>query len=255
MSENGKRDSVQWAKLDSYKKRFIESMEDNLARAWLWMYFSGLSVDEIAKEYSCSKTRVYVSLKTNIEKYNQFFRAEKEKAAVQVAQDKQSPAKQTTQRQTESKARKPVENQNARPAAFRPKKQAQRVYTKLRKRIESQFDKRFYIGDIPVSQEEYDELLEYTRFQLRNVTASSSSLNDAPILAVALVQIGIRCYNGNYWGNALKQELRVENTPVFQRFLGESFILTLKKHKKYILDESERVQTILFHSFVTNYYS
>lgn len=73
MSENGKRDSVQWAKLDSYKKRFIESMEDNLARAWLWMYFSGLSVDEIAKEYSCSKTRVYVSLKTNIEKYNQFF--------------------------------------------------------------------------------------------------------------------------------------------------------------------------------------
>lgn len=102
MSENGKRDSVQWAKLDSYKKRFIESMEDNLARAWLWMYFSGLSVDEIAKEYSCSKTRVYVSLKTNIEKYNQFFRAEKEKAAVQVAQDKQSPAKQTTQRQTET---------------------------------------------------------------------------------------------------------------------------------------------------------
>lgn len=102
-------------------------------------------------------------------------------------------------------------------------------------------------------QEEYAELLEYVRVQLRNVTASSSALGDAPILAVAMVQIGIRCYNGNYWGNALKQELKMENSQVYQRFLGESFIQTLKKHNKYILDESEKVQTILFHSFVTDY--
>ncbi len=232
-------------------------MEDNPARTWLWMYFSGFSVDEIAADFSVSKTRVLVSLNTGIEKYNRFFRAEreKEKAETQAAKTKQSPTKQTAQKQTKSKTNKPVEKQSAYPAVFRPKKQAQRIFTKLRKRIEAQFDKKFYIGDISVSQEEYDELLEYTRFQLRNVTASSPALNDAPLLAVALVQIGIRCYNGNYWGNALKQELRVENTQVFQRFLGESFILTLKNHKKYILDESERVQTILFHSFVTNYYS
>lgn len=256
MAENEKKDAIQWAKLDSYKKRFIESMEDSLARTWLWMFFSGLSVDAIAAEYSCSKTRVFISLKNNIEKYNQFFRAEKEKEQEEAAiKGISAPARHSPAKRMERRSIKQAEKQTVRPATFRPRKQAQRIYTKLRKRIENQFDKKFYIGDITVSQEEYDELLEYTRFQLRNVTASSSSLNDAPILAVALVQIGIRCYNGNFWGNALKQELQVENTPVFQRFLGESFIQTLKKHKKYILDESERVQTILFHSFVTNYYS
>ncbi len=258
MAENENRESVQWAKLDSYKKRFIESMEDNLARTWLWMYFSGLSVDEIASEYSCSKTRVFVSLKSNIEKYNLFFREEREKekaAAATRTPSKESKGQQLLSKQKESKKRIVEENQLSKPATYRPKKQAQRIYTKIRKRIEAQFDKKFYIGDIPVSREEYEELLEYTRCQLRNVTSSSSALNDAPILAVALVQIGIRCYNGNYWGNALKQELKMENSQAYQRFLGESFIRTLKKHGKVILDESERVQSILFHSFVTDYYS
>ena len=121
MAENEKKDAIQWAKLDSYKKRFIESMEDNLARTWLWMYFSGLSVDTIAAEYSCSKTRVFISLKNNIEKYNQFFRAEKEKeqegAAIKgiSAIAKQSPAKRT-----EKRSMKQAEKQTVRPATFRP---------------------------------------------------------------------------------------------------------------------------------------
>ena len=258
MAENEKRTSLQWARLDSYKKRFIESMEDKLARTWLWMYFSGLSVDEIASEYSCPKTRVFVSLKTNIEKYNQFFRDEREKekaSAAAAAHPKETKNRQPVSKQEESNRRNAEGHHLSSPTTYRPKKQAQRIYTKIRKRIEAQFDKKFYIGDIPVSQEEYGELLEYTRCQLRNVTFSSFPLNDAPILAVALVQIGIRCYNGNYWGNALKQELKMENTQVYQRFLGDSFIRTLKKHGKVVLDESERVQSILFHSFVTDYYS
>lgn len=255
-SENGK--SIQWAELNPYKKRFIESMEDNLARTWLCMYFSGLSVDEIASECASSKTRVFVSLKNNIEKYNLFFREEREKekaAAVSITPPKESKGQQIVSKQKESIKRVEEGKQLSKPATYRPKKQAQRIYTKIRKRIEAQFDKKFYIGDIPVSQEEYEELLEYTRCQLRNITSSSSALNDAPILAVALVQIGIRCYNGNYWGNALKQELKMENSQAYQRFLGESFIRTLKKHGKVILDESERVRSILFHSFVTDYYS
>ena len=257
MSDNEKK-IIQWADLDSYKKRFFELMEDGLGRTWLWMYFSGFSVEDIAAEYSCSKTRVYVSLKTNIEKYNQFIREEKEKAATQKAtqiQTKKTASKQAIRKQTGGSAKTAHEQAVSRPVTYRPKKQSQRIYSKLRKRIDAQFDKKFYIGDIQVSQEEYAELLEYVRVQLRNVTASSSALGDAPILAVAMVQIGIRCYNGNYWGNALKQELKMENSQVYQRFLGESFIQTLKKHNKYILDESEKVQTILFHSFVTDYYS
>lgn len=256
MAENDKRVTLQWAKLNSYKKRFIESMDDNLARTWLWMYFSGLTADEIATEYSVSKTRVFVSLKNNIEKYNQFYHEEKEKEEAAATQKNASAIpKQEKTKQKERAVRETTGKTFSKPAAYRPKKQAQRIYRKLRKRIEAQFDKKFYIGDIPVSQEEYEELLEYTRCQLRNVSSGSSALNDAPILAVSLVQIGIRCYNGNFWGNAFRHEIQMDNLPAYQRFLGESFIRTLKKHGKTILDESERVQSILFHSFVTDYYS
>ena len=256
MAENDKRVSIQWAKLNSYKKRFIESMDDNLARTWLWMYFSGLTADDIAKEYSVSKTRVFVSLKNNIEKYNQFYHEEKEKEKAAATQKKPiAIPKQEKNKQKERAVRETSGKTFSKPAAYRPKKQAQRIYRKLRKRIEAQFDKKFYIGDIPVSEEEYEELLEYTRCQLRSVSSGSSALNDAPILAVSLVQIGIRCYNGNFWGNAFRHEIKMDNLPAYQRFLGESFIRTLKKHGKTILDESERVQSILFHSFVTDYYS
>ena len=253
VSDSEKR-IIQWADLDFYKKRYIESMADGLGRKWLCMYFSGCSVEDIAAEYSCSKTRVLVSLKVNIEKYNQFFCEAREKAA--QIQAKQTVSNKANRKQTGCSTKTTHEQAASRPAIYRPKKQSQCVYSKLRKRIDAQFDKKFYIGDIQISQEEYDELLEYVRVQLRNVTASTTALGDAPILAVALVQIGIRCYNsGNSWGNAIKQELKMENSPAYQRFLGDSFIQTLKKHNKYILDESERVQTILFHSFVTDYYS
>ena len=97
MSDNEKK-KIQWADLNSYKKRYIESMEDGLGRTWLWMYFSGFSVEDIAAEYSCSKTRVYISLKTNIEKYNQFLRDVKEKVA--QIQAKKTEAKQVSHKQT-----------------------------------------------------------------------------------------------------------------------------------------------------------
>ena len=165
MSDNEKK-KIQWADLNSYKKRYIESMEDGLGRTWLWMYFSGFSVEDIAAEYSCSKTRVYISLKTNIEKYNQFLRDVKEKVA--QIQAKKTEAKQVSHKQTGGSTKTGHEQAASKPVMYRPKKQSQRVYSKLRKRIYAQFDKKFYIGDIQVSQEEYAELLEYVRVPQAN---------------------------------------------------------------------------------------
>lgn len=252
MAEKTPNAFIQWAELDGYKKAFIESMEENREQAWLWMYFSGFSVEAIAEEYNCPKGRVHMSLKQNIEKYNQYIRAEKERRETARLKTSGQLKKENVNR-TSGKEKS---GQTGSPKRYCPKKQSKRLYSKLKNRIDAQFDKKFYIGDIPVSEEEYEELLEYTKFQLNNVSSSTLPLNDAPVLAVALVQIGIHCYNnGNFWDNALKQELKVENKQSFQRFLGDSFIRTLKKHEKYILDESEKVQTILFHSFVTNFYS
>ena len=294
MSVDEKRDKIKWAELDPLKLKFMESLTDNQERTWFWMYLSGLTVDEISREFSRPKARVLMSMKKTIEAYNQFVREEKQKAAAaakasvaaeafkqQTQPEQQTSAGQAPQAAAESgksmpptqrarqtsrpktqqsspRSRRPKEEKAAKPdapARYRPKKQAQRLYAKLKRRVDSQFDKKFYIGDIRISQEEYEELLEYTRVQLRNVNSNSTALSDAPMVAVALVQIGIRCYNGNFWGNALKDELKVGNNPGYQKFLGDSFINTLKKHNKYIPDESERVQSILFHSFVTDYYS
>ena len=74
-------------------------------------------------------------------------------------------------------------------------------------------------------------------------------------LAVALVQIGIRKYDGKYFWPYVEEELGVERNLKHQALLGETFINTLQKHGKFITDASERVQNILFHGFVSNYYS
>ena len=245
MKEANSGDSIQQVILDSNKQAFLETVDDHRARLWLWMYFSGFSVAQIAEEDKCPQARVYVSLKANLAKFNQF-----------VHQEKGQPVKGRNTAAS-AKADKKAEMKKATSAAkYRPKKQAKRLYTKMRKRIESLFEKKYYIGDIRISQEEYEELLEYTRFVLSGVSTSSRALGDDPVLAVALVQIGMRCYSGgNYWGNAFKQELKLDNSQAYQTFLRVSFTQTLKKHKKFILSESEVVQSILFHSFVTDYYS
>ena len=226
--------------LDSTKQAFLETLQGD-ERTWFWMYLSGFSVDEIVSECKCSKLRVTLSLRGNILQYNQFAQDAKKSAANRDEQKKQykvkAPKAKTEQKQT------------------KPKRKENKVFVKLKRRIDAQFDHKFFLGDIPVSQEEYVELLEYTKWLLLRVNSWTVEVND-PILAVALVQIGIRCYNdGNFWGNALTQELKIENTHLYQRYLGESFIRTLKSHDKFVLDESRRVQSILFHSFVTDYYS
>ena len=129
-----------------------------------------------------------------------------------------------------------------------------KLYKKVVKRIKSQFDKKFYIGDIAVSDDEYAELLGYVRAQTSKAGAAGRYSNDSPVLAVALVQIGIRRYDGNYWANA-SEELKIQLSQTQQRFLGESFIKTLKNHNKYLLHETERVHSIMLHTFVSDYYS
>ena len=129
-----------------------------------------------------------------------------------------------------------------------------RLYNRVVKRINNQFDKKFYIGDIAVSDDEYSELLGHVRAQIAKAGIAGSILKNSPVLAVALVQIGIRRYDGNYWANASK-ELKIQLTQEQQRFLGESFKKTLKNHKKYLLSEAERVHSIMVHTFVSDYYS
>ena len=140
------------------------------------------------------------------------------------------------------------------------KKQKKRVSTykkatkKLLQRIEKEFDKKFFIGDIIISDYEYGILIDRTVGLMRAMVSNSRPLLDSPLLAVAMVQIGIRMYDGKFWSHAEKA-LGIEMSQKNRNLLGDTLISTLKVHKKFILSESERVQTTLFHGFVSNYYS
>lgn len=126
---------------------------------------------------------------------------------------------------------------------------------RLISRIKREFDKKFFIGDITISDQEYDILIHAAQTISRSLIQSLDFHIDSPILAVALVQIGIRHYDGQHFWPNVAQLLDISMPQKHQALLGDAFIYTLKCHSKYVPDESNRVQAILFHGFVSNYYS
>ncbi len=126
---------------------------------------------------------------------------------------------------------------------------------KLQKRILKQFITKKFIGDIPITEEEYELLIEYFKAGYNTLISSCSHNIIDPMFATALVQIGIKNYDGNFWGHvakALGQDRIIANQ---QTWIAHSFIDTLKRHNKLILDEKERVNNILMHGFVSDNYA
>lgn len=133
--------------------------------------------------------------------------------------------------------------------------QERRARKRLIVRIKKEFDKKYFIGDIAISDQEYGILIQESKQILAVLMHSNRVAAESVSLAVALVQIGIRKYDGRHFWPYVEEELGVGRNLKHQALLGETFINTLRKHGKHITDASERVQNILFHGFVSNYYS
>ncbi len=86
------------------------------------------------------------------------------------------------------------------------------------------------LGQIQISEDDYKELIEYTRYRvLKNVHPQTIMPPDL-ILSVALVQIAIREYvDGNYW-DSFKSEIGVDVRPSTINLVGQIFIATLKRY-------------------------
>lgn len=126
---------------------------------------------------------------------------------------------------------------------------------KLRNRIGMEFSKKKFIGDINLNDEEYNVLIESFKNKFSTMSSSVMQKVEDPMIAVALVQIGIRYYDGNYWGHVGRILGNKLNPSGNQQWLGEAFIHILKKHHKYVQDERERVNSILAHCFVSDHYA
>ena len=112
---------------------------------------------------------------------------------------------------------------------------------------------------IDITNEEYKELLTYTRNRVRCLQVQTITPVDI-YLSVALVQVAIRKYSeGNYW-DYFKNEIGIETLPSSRtNMVGQIFIATLKKYHLFQIEREAGakyayVENIKAHAFVPNNY-
>lgn len=125
---------------------------------------------------------------------------------------------------------------------------------KFIRRIDREFKKCKYIGDIHISDEEYGILKNFLKLGYDRIckTVNHESIN--PLFAVAMVQIGIRYYDGGFWPH-VKKELGIDMPQNHQTWLGENFYKILIRYGKLHVDKNEFVNNILMHCFITKHYA
>ena len=126
---------------------------------------------------------------------------------------------------------------------------------RLMRRISKLFDKKKLIGDIVIDDEEYEILINYFRDRYKAITTSGLHNVNDPIFATALVQIGIKNYSGNYWTH-VAEALAVEKLSQYHRnYIANAFFNTLKLHNRLLLNDTECLNNVLMHGFVSDYYA
>ena len=72
-----------------------------------------------------------------------------------------------------------------------------------------------------------------------------------------MVQIGIRCYDGNFWKHAAQQLCisQLKNLGRYRTYLAEVCEKTLLDFQKSIIKRGETVENILLQGYVSNHYA
>ena len=129
------------------------------------------------------------------------------------------------------------------------------TYTRLRNRIVTEFQRVRLLCEINIDDEEYDILCAYLRKWYHN--GIEEGCNDAVdiVFCVALVQIGIRNYDGSYWNhveNVIGKDKKCNITDSQREWLGRVFSETILGFGKAIYKQGENTKNILMHCFVTD---
>ena len=128
------------------------------------------------------------------------------------------------------------------------------AYERLKRRILREFPKKKLVGDIAIDDDEFQILVEYLKSFYTFTRLSGWSLCIDPLVCVTMVQIGIRYYDGGYWPHFSKVLNDNSWSINRQALMGKICINTLKAFDKAVLDENDRINTILMHGFVANKY-
>ncbi len=131
------------------------------------------------------------------------------------------------------------------------------TFGSITKKVLREFSRRTFLGDISICDAEFDILIDYLRVKYALYKNSKSNPHQDPLLSIALVQIGIRYYNGDYWGHVASL-LNLSNSTLAQdeqHFFGNTFYETVNKGGKLHLGKRQRVNSILMHGFVADNYA
>jgi hypothetical protein len=137
----------------------------------------------------------------------------------------------------------------------KPSKKTLTPFEKLKKRIIKEFPKKKLIGDIIINEAEYKLLIDYFITKYDSLKDSYTHTINDPIFATALVHIGIKYYDGNFWAHVAEVVGTKKINTNYQGWIGESFVNTLSSNNKVILDKNEKVTNILMHGFVSDFYA
>lgn len=123
-------------------------------------------------------------------------------------------------------------------------------------------NKLYLLGQVSVTQDEIDDLYQYTKNLALNTSLYLKEFSSDLKLSLALVQIAIYEYQeGNYW-DRFCDRLDIQNfSPVNKTFLGKIFLNTIEEYKLFELDDeyssgkrNQYVENIKAHAFITNNY-
>lgn len=128
------------------------------------------------------------------------------------------------------------------------------AYERLRNRIYREVKRKKLIGDIPINDEEFAILIEYLQSFYRYLALLRWEECTDLLVCVAMVQIGIRYYDGGYWTHFAKLLDKSNWNVNRQAVMGKICIATLHKYDKFVNDENERINTVLMHGFVADKY-
>ncbi|GAB6171616.1 hypothetical protein JCM15765_10940 [Paradesulfitobacterium aromaticivorans] len=115
------------------------------------------------------------------------------------------------------------------------------------------------LGDIPLSDKEYQALLPIASNKIKVMRYSGLSLQADLVLAVALVRIGMHAYrDGNFWG-MLEETLGLKISTSQSQHLGQVFLNTLRTHNLFVWEgskanKSRYVTNIMIHGIVPDDY-
>ena len=124
----------------------------------------------------------------------------------------------------------------------------------LSDRITKEFLQVKILCEIDINDDEYLLLMDHLRNRYSAiVNIYRKPLFDIP-LTVALVQLAIRNYNGNFWKHVAHVVGLEKLNPQYCGWIGSSATNTMKAYGKAIFREGENVANILMHAFIADYF-